>query len=171
MMRTLIAALSASLVLLAPLSAELPRPAGALEFRTPDGKGMSLEDFKGKVVGVMFFSTDCPHCQDTADILAPIYQEYKPKGVEFIGLAVNPSAVTGLAEFVKNHKVEYITALGNGDQWSRFADMSATARKYVPHLLFVDREGNVVEDHPGLDRQFWMNQEELIRATLDRLTQ
>ena len=169
-MRLLISSIAASLLLLAPLSAELPRKAGELQFRTPDGKAMSLEDLKGQVVGVMFFSTDCPHCQDTADIIGPIYKEYKSKGVEFIGLAVNPSAVTGLAVFNKDHNVEYITALGNGDQWSRFAQMTAMAQKYVPHLLFVDRDGNVVEDHPGLDRQFWANQEAHIRAALERLT-
>lgn len=169
-MRLLIPALAAALLAAPTLSAELPREAIPLSFRTHDGKQVSLSDLKGKAVAVMFFSTDCPHCQHTAEILSPIYEEFKGQGFEVCGLAVNPSAVANLNEFVANHKVTFPVGLGNTDQWTKFADLSATARPYVPHLLFVDKQGRIVEDHPGLDRQFWLNQETLIREAVERLT-
>ena len=39
-------------------------------------------------------------------------------------------------------------------------------RHYVPHMLFIDRSGKIVEDHPGADRAFWQDQDNLIRAAI-----
>ena len=168
-MRFLTLALTA-LLTAATLSAELPRDATKLEFRTYDGKQVSIEGLKGKAVAVMFFSTDCPHCQHTTEILGPIYEEFQPKGLEIVALAVNPSAAANLKDFVAEYGAKFLVGLGTTDQWTRFADLSATARPYVPHLLFVNKAGKIVEDHPGLDRKFWLNQETAIREAAERLT-
>ena len=83
--------LGALLLSVAPLTAgKVPRPAPSLEAKTLDGKTVSLNGLKGKVVAVLFFSTDCPHCQNTTRILNPIYDEWKARGLEIMGMAVNP---------------------------------------------------------------------------------
>ena len=69
---------------------DLPRPAPALEAKTIDGRSISLSELKGKVVGVLFFLTDCPHCQQTTQsVLAPAYARMKSRGLEIIGMAIN----------------------------------------------------------------------------------
>ena len=150
-------------------SADLPRPATPLMFRSEQGETVKLEEQRGKVVAVLFFSTDCPHCQETVEMLEGVYKEYEPRGVEILGIAVNPSAVMNLPEFVKQYNVAFPMGLGTSAQWTSFAGMPATARAYVPHLLLVDRQGRVVEDHPGLDREFWLDQEAKLREAFDRL--
>ncbi len=170
-MRLIGSGLAVCLLAASTLSAEMPRKAAALEFRTHDGRQISLASLKGKAVAVMFFSTDCSHCQETTRLLGPIYDEYKAKGFEILGVAVNPTAITNLGDFVAAYNVKFPVGTGNSDQWSEVAEMSATAKRYVPHLLFVDRAGQVVEDHPGLDRKFWLDQENNIRATVERLTE
>ena len=80
-----------------------PRPAPKLEFTSMDGQKVSLADLKGKVVLVMYFSTDCQHCQTAAQTLAPIYKELKPKGFEILGLAMNPTAKQNLGAFRDNY--------------------------------------------------------------------
>lgn len=155
----------------APAATETTYPDrnSALSFKAYGGRDIAIEDYKGKVVMVMFFSTDCPHCQNTARILAPIYREYRGKGVEFLGVAVNPSAAQNLPAFVAQYGVEYPVGLGSSTQWSSFAKFSVTKRAYVPHVLFVDKEGKVVEDHPGEDAAFWQDQGVNIAASLERL--
>lgn len=148
---------------------QLPREAGALSLKTMGGEQVTLEGLKGKVVAVLFFSTDCPHCQTTAEKLAPIYAEYKPKGVEILALAVNPSAAANLGQFVSNHKVKFPIGLTTRATWDMFSGLSVMSRHYVPHLLIVDKQGNIVEDHPGEDRAFWADQEAKVRATFDAL--
>ena len=150
-------------------AADLPRPAGELEFRTHEQKTLTLESCRGKVVGVMFFSTDCPHCQSTAQLLGPIYEQYKDKGFEILALAVNPKAAMNLKKFAADYNVKFPIGLSTSMQWKVFAKLPAMARSYVPHLLFVDRDGNIVEDHPGQDREFWTNQEQLIKSIIERL--
>jgi thiol-disulfide isomerase/thioredoxin len=154
-----------------PIEALAAAPAcnSALSFKAYGGRDIAIEDYKGKVVLVLFFSTDCPHCQTTARIMAPIYREYRAKGVEFLGLAVNPSAAQNLPAFVAQYGVEFPVGLGSSMQWSSFAKFSVTKRAYVPHVLFVGKDGQVVEDHPGEDAEFWQDQATNIAASLDRL--
>lgn len=146
-----------------------PASNSALSFRAYGGRDIAIEDYQGKVVMVLFFSTDCPHCQSTARILAPIYREYQSKGVEFLGVAVNPSAAQNLPAFVTQYGVEFPVGLGTSMQWSSFAKFSVTKRAYVPHVLFVGKDGEVVEDYPGEDTAFWQDQGANIAAALDRL--
>jgi thiol-disulfide isomerase/thioredoxin len=157
----------------APPAAAAPAPAvessSALSFRSIDGRNIAIENYKGKPVAVMFFSTDCPHCQSTAEILAPIYQEYRQKGVEILGIAVNPTAQTNLPAFAARYRVDFPVGLGNSVQWATFAKFSITKRAYVPHILFVGKDGQIAEDHPGEDQAFWQDQATSIPASFDRL--
>ncbi|MBI1354138.1 MAG: redoxin domain-containing protein [Acidobacteria bacterium] len=150
------------------LAGNVPRAAGELTFKAMDGKQVNLADLKGKFVAVLFFSTDCPHCQATADKLAPIYSEFHAKGFEILGLAVNPSAAANLDEFAADHKVQFPLGLSTRQQWTAFCEMPLMGRHYVPHLVFVDKTGKIVEDHPGMDREFWLDQENLIRAAINK---
>jgi len=148
--------------------AAAPASNSALSFKAYGGRDVAIEDYKGKVVMVLFFSTDCPHCQSTARILVPIYRTYQTKGVEFLGVAVNPSAAQNLPAFVSQYGVEFPVGLGTSMQWSSFAKFSVTKRAYVPHVLFVGKDGQVAEDHPGEDTEFWQDQGN-IAAALERL--
>ena len=140
-----------------------------MSFRAYDGRDIAIENYKGKVVAVMFFSTDCPHCQTTAQILAPIYQEYRQNGVEILGLAVNPSAQTNLPAFVARYRVDFPVGLGTRMQWSAFGKFSMMKNAYVPHMLFIGKDGQVAEDYPGGDQAFWRDQATNIPAAFDRL--
>ena len=146
-----------------------PHPARELAFRTADGKPIRLADYKGKVVAVMFFSTDCPHCQNTTAFLSTIYDQYAAKGVEFFGLAVNPNAPGNIDQFISTYRVKFPMGLTTRSTWAEFGEFPITQNTYVPHMMFIDKAGNVAEDHPGKDREFWMAQQTGIPATLDRL--
>ena len=90
---------------------DVPRAAVPLKMTTLEGKSISLEQLRGKVVVVMFFNTDCPHCQKTTQILNPIYEQWKSRGLEILGLAMNPSASYNLAEFGKKYGATFPLAL------------------------------------------------------------
>lgn len=154
-----------------PVEAPAAAPASnsALSFKAYGGRDVAIEDYKGKVVMVLFLSTDCPHCQTTARILAPIYRRYQAKGVEFLGLAVNPSAPQNLPAFVAQYGVEFPVGLGSSMQWYTFAKISMMKTPYVPHVVFVGKDGAMAENHPGDDAAFWQDQETNIAAALDRL--
>lgn len=150
-------------------SGDTPREATPLIFNTYQGQKISLAGLKGKVVGVLFFSTNCPHCQKTVTLLAPIYADYKDKGFEIIGLAVNPQAAANIDEFASKYGVKFPIGLGTRSQWTTFCELPVMRNNYVPHLVFVDKNGMIQEDHPGMDRSFWLEQEKNIRSSVERL--
>jgi len=39
----------------------------------------------------------------------------------------------------------------------------------VPYLLLVDRQGRIRGDHPGRDREFWLNQNANVPAAFEAL--
>jgi peroxiredoxin len=168
-MRFLTTAALALLTALTLLAAEVPRPAKPLKLKTLEGKEITLDQLRGKVVAVMFFSTDCPHCQQTAQILAPMYAEMKPRGLEILGLAVNPSASGNLKEFQQKFGANFPLGLTTRSDWSAFGEFSVMHNPYVPYMLIVDRNGVIREEHPGQDRRFWLEQEKNLRQAFETL--
>jgi len=159
-----------ALLAVLPLTAQdLPREAPPLTVETVSGDTISLDDLRGKVVAVIFFSTDCPHCQETTRILAPIYEEWKSRGLEILGLAINPSAQKNLKAFKLQYGANFPLALSSRAEWTRFAGLSMMARLYVPYLVIVDREGRIREIHPGQDRRYWKDQAANLQKSFDAL--
>ncbi len=60
------------------------------DFAFPDlsGKTVSSKDpqFRGKVLIVALAGSWCPNCHDEAAFLAPLYKEYRDKGLEIVSL-------------------------------------------------------------------------------------
>ena len=158
-------------LLLGPLSVgveagTVPREAPELTLKTADGKTVSLQDLKGKVVAVLWISTDCPHCQETCESLAPIYREFSGEGFEIMAMAVNPRAPGNILEFKSNHGVEFPIGVSSRSDWMRFADLSVMARAYVPYMMLVDRAGAIRYEHRGMDKEFWSDQVNNLRKEL-----
>jgi thiol-disulfide isomerase/thioredoxin len=168
-MRFLTTALIAGFLTFASMAAaaDTPRAGGTLEITTLEGKQLNIKDLAGKPVMVFFFSTDCPHCQATAKTLAPIYNEYHAKGLEMIGVALNPTAKDNLDAFVKQYGVEFPVGLGDRDDFVGFTGV--TGRFYYPYLVFVDKTGQIREEHDGGDRAYFADLNASLKKSLDQL--
>ena len=164
--RCMLMALTCSLLAVA---GSVPREAPSLSLRTSTGSTVTLESLRGKVVAVLWISTDCPHCQETCETLAPIYEEFSKDGLEILGMAVNQNAPGNIDDFKKEHKVAFPIGVSNRSDWMRFADLSVMARTYVPYMMIVDRNGTIRYEHTGRDQEFWENQEEQFRNEVGEL--
>ena len=147
----------------------VPRDAPALSLKTSAGSTVTLESLRGKVVAVLWISTDCPHCQETCETFAPIYEEFSKDGLEILGMAVNQNAPGNIDEFKKEHKVAFPIGVSNRSDWMRFADLSVMARTYVPYMMIVDRNGKIRYEHTGRDQEFWEDQETRFRKEVGTL--
>ena len=157
------------LLILPLLSVSAPSRPASLKVTTMDGRQLTLDQMRGKVVLVMFFSTDCPHCQRTAQALRPLYREFRPQGLEIVGIAINPSASGNLQSFARKYGVEFPLSLGTRGDCTRFAGISVMARFYVPYLFFVDKNGIIRQQHDGSDRLFYRNEAQNIRTAIQTL--
>ncbi len=154
---------------LAAWAGQLPRPAPPLTIQTPLGQTITLESFKGKVVLLKFFLTDCPHCQKSAGNIMPIYKQWRPRGLEVLAVAINPDAVRTIPEFAQRFGVTYPIGMGNRLMVTTFADLSAVARFYVPYIFLIDRRGVIRYEHSGTDQAYYDNESQNLRAELEML--
>ena len=148
---------------------EVPRPAPPLDVMSPSGDKISLAAFKGKVVLLEFFLTDCPHCQNSARIIMPIYRDWRSRGLEVLGVAINQSDQKRLIpEFAQRFGVTYLLGMGRSSMVNEFANLSEVARVFVPYVFIIDRKGVIRYEHPGGDA-FFRDEETNFRTELDLL--
>ena len=72
----------------------------------PDGKKVSLKDFRGKVVFLNFWATWCEFCRDEMPAMDHLYREFKGQGFEIVAVNVKDKRPDALA-FVKELKLTY----------------------------------------------------------------
>src|ERR1043166_7382828 len=72
-------------------STMLPLGTAAPDFRLPDtnGKTVSLADFKGKPILVMFLCNHCPYVKHIQAGLAQLGRDYLPRGAAIVGISSN----------------------------------------------------------------------------------
>lgn len=101
---------------------------------TPDGD-VSLADYKGKVLVLDFWGTWCLPCKKASPALQRIYEQYNPRGVEMIGMAVR--------ERTRERPIQYFE--DNGLTFTLGLQADQIAREYgirsYPTYVIIDANG------------------------------
>ena len=161
------------LPLLLPLAtrgAQIPRPAGKLLIKTYDGSTVPLSKYQGRVVAVEFLLTFCGACQQAARDLELIYQEFRPRGFQAVGVATNVtdmSAKSDLTAFVSTTKIRFPIGYVHKDVASEFLQHSLAKIMYFPQIVLIDRKGRV-RFHEGGEAHSHHNPAE-VRAQVEKL--
>jgi peroxiredoxin len=72
----------------------------------PQGKKVSLKDFRGKIVFLNFWASWCGPCRDEMPAMERLYEEFKEKGFVVLAVNIKDSRKDALA-FVKELKLTY----------------------------------------------------------------
>lgn len=113
----------------------------APEFSLPnaDGKNQSLSDFKGKVVLIDFWSPMCVYCRLESPQMVELYNTYKNKGFEIIGINVEASEDLDIWELVIDEDKLH---------WTQLLDNVGVADVYkinnTPYNVLVDANGVII---------------------------
>jgi len=77
---------------------------------TPEGRKISLKDFRGKIVFLNFWASWCTPCREEMPAMEKLYQEFR--GQNFVVLAVNvQDRKQDAVSFVKEMKINYPIAI------------------------------------------------------------
>ena len=139
-------------------------PAGAagtpLAFSFPDldGKTVSLADerFRGKVVIVAIGGSWCANSHDEAALLAPLYHELKPQGLEVVSLQFehlldSAAAVAVNRRFVAAYGIQWpVLIAGRSDTDDAARKLPALGPVVAfPTTVLVGRDGRIAKVHSG----------------------
>ncbi|MSP12948.1 MAG: TlpA family protein disulfide reductase [Chloroflexi bacterium] len=147
------------------------QPAPDFSLTLFDGKPLSLrQDLAGKVVVVNFWASWCTPCRDEAKLLEQTWQDYRNKGVVFVGINYVDTEPEARA-----YIQEYHNTYPNGpDLGSKISHQYRV--QGVPETFVIDKQGNIVglpaagtsSQTPKFTGPVTANQ---LAALLDQLTQ
>lgn len=128
---------------------EVNQPAPELDIKMENGQVVKLSQFKGKPLVLEFFSTVCPHCQKSAEVLEKAMRAYAAKGVQVIAVTTDENQRKDFAEFRKKYGATYpMGSVGNQEAY-RFFGLSVMRPFYVPTFAFIDKNGVIRERFIG----------------------
>lgn len=109
-----------------------------------DGKPVTLESAKGKVILLNFWATWCGPCRAEIPDLIELQNKYKDR-LQILGLVVDDDDQDAIRKFVAEFKINYPVALATDDIRVQYGGIGA-----LPTSFMLDSEGRVVQKHEGL---------------------
>ncbi len=113
------------------------------QLKDTDEKTVSLADSKGKVTIVDLWGTWCPPCREEIPHFVDLYRDYKPKGLEIVGINCNEEGTREevkktIKDFATKNKIEYPCLLNDEKTEEKIPHFDA-----YPTTLLLDRTGKV----------------------------
>ncbi len=124
---------------------EISTPDG---FVNTDGKPITLNELRGKVVLLDVWTYSCINCQRTIPYLNDWYAKYKDQGLEIVGLHTPEFAFEkvqkNVEDAVRKFNINYPVVLDND-----YSTWNAYGNRYWPRKYLIDIDGYIVYDHIG----------------------
>ena len=106
-----------------------------------DGKPISLADYRGKVLLLDFWATDCVPCIAEMPNAKAVYAEYHSRGFEVIGISFDLDK-TALHKFIKENELPWRQIFAGERQSSPVAQRYGI--KDIPTRFLIGRKGKVI---------------------------
>lgn len=122
-----------------------PDAAPGFELSDLEGKPVSLNEAKGKIVLLNFWATWCGPCRAEIPDLVDLQKRYSDK-LEIIALATEEDDPDQVRRFVLRSGINYRVAMASEDVVRSYGGIAA-----LPTSFIIDPQGRVVQKHVGLN--------------------
>jgi thiol-disulfide isomerase/thioredoxin len=122
-----------------------PDAAPALQVNDLDGKPISLDDVKGKIVLLNFWATWCGPCRAEIPDLIELQKKYKDQ-LAIIALATDEDEPAEVKKFAQKAGINYRIGMATDPLREQYGGIPA-----LPTSFIIDAQGRVVQKHIGLN--------------------
>ncbi len=120
---------------------------GEIQVRDLNGRPASLENYRGKVILLNFFATWALPCQLEMQRLNEIYNKYKDKGLEVLGVAMDVQGELMVPPFVDSVNIDYRVYLASGETVEGQTPYGKVDT--IPVTLLLDPRGKEIKGYIG----------------------
>ncbi len=129
------------------------KPAPMFSLLNASGKAIRLSDYRGKVMALNFWATECGGCRLEIPSFVELDQAYSGKGLVVVGVSMDISyeslknaqeAWSRVKPFVQSHRINYPILMGD-DEVTKLYDIQALP---VTHL--IDGRGRIAATYVGI---------------------
>ena len=110
-----------------------------------DGSRSSIEQLRGKVVLVNFWSTDCTTCMHEMPQIVATHQRFNARGYETLAVSMEYDPPAEVMRYAQERKLPFGVAIDlSGEIAQRFGDV-----KLTPTSVLIDKRGRIVKRYLG----------------------
>jgi thiol-disulfide isomerase/thioredoxin len=113
------------------------RAAPPWQVTLPDGRVLTSDALKGKVVLVNFWATWCPYCRKEKPVIDAFWQNTRDKGFEVVSISVDDPPEK-IAAWMQDKNYAFMAAPTNASVAAAFGNVSS-----VPTSFIVDADGHI----------------------------
>jgi thiol-disulfide isomerase/thioredoxin len=113
----------------------------SLQWPTPTGASLSLQQFRGRPLLLNFWATWCPPCVDELPLIEAFYLQNKANGWQVLGLAIDRPAP--VQTFLRKNPLSFPIALSPGEGSQLARDLGNTGGA-LPFSVALGADGAVI---------------------------
>lgn len=128
--------------------ASLPKLGAAPRWQLKDlnGKTVTSDELKGKVVVVDFWATWCPPCRVEIPGYIALQEKYGKDGLAIVGVSLDQGGAEVVKPFADKNRINYTMLMADEAVVSAFGGVEA-----IPTTFLIDRSGQVRDRKQGME--------------------
>ena len=118
----------------------------ASSFKDTTGALQKFDAMKGRIAIVYFWATWCEPCQKEAPQLRDLFEKYRDKGVDVLGIAMDNA--DKVKDFAAKNKLTFQIVYGGREAMQLSKDLGNSLGG-IPFLVVIGRDGKIIERITG----------------------